>query len=262
MGIQVKLGTTGYVAVQDKSGKELWRKEVGSKKEATEWMEAHSHSVKGWGILKASFFPMRVDSCKDLAKDLLVPTFINHALRVNNLFLRIIASIGAFAWDIVTMPFRFVFLPFRIAQHRCGPTPESKVPVVQLIKESPDFKRVMDEGIVHLVAKIESTVGTKKFAYTPSKDKEEEVRLMDNLESIVGTRRFDHNLKLLKDSDCERRTDSYEASYDVVLRLMPGVWEKKQSREGTKFYSRNLPNEMWVPQMQSSGGLQETSLAF
>ena len=262
MGIELKLGTTGYVAVQDTSGTvELWRKEVGSKKEAMEWMEAHSHSVRGWGILKASFFPMRVGSCKDLAKDLFLPTFINHALRVNNLFLRVVASLCAFVWDIATMPFRFISLPFRIAQHRCSPTPESKLPVFQLIKENPDFKRVMEEGQVRLVAKVEETVGTKKFD-TPSKDKEEVAHLMDNLESIVGTRRFDHNLKLLKDSDCERRTDSYEASRDVVLRLMPGLWEKKQSREGVEFYSRNLPNEMWVPQMQSSGGLQETSLAF
>ena len=52
----------------------------------------------------------RVDTWKNLAKDLFLPTFINRALRVENLVGAIFASFFAIILDLATLPFRLLTL--------------------------------------------------------------------------------------------------------------------------------------------------------
>jgi hypothetical protein len=152
MGINVNLGVTGYVAVEDTQGRSLYCQPVSSEKDAHQWIETYKTSAPRWNILEASLIVVRTDHLADLAKDFFLPTFVNHALKVNNLFLRVIASIFAISWDAITLASRLITLPIRM----CCKAPK-KLPVLQLIETSPHFKSAMRQGTVNLLTHVENS---------------------------------------------------------------------------------------------------------
>ena len=93
MSVDLNMGVVGYVAVHAINGKELYRASAHSRTEIDAWIEAHRASVAGWGCLKSSFAPVRVDHWGDLKKDLFLPTFVNLVLKINNRCLLIFAAI-------------------------------------------------------------------------------------------------------------------------------------------------------------------------
>ncbi len=70
-------------------------------------------------------------------------------MKINNIAIKVIASIFAIALDIVTFPVRFFATPFRIYYN--SKHPEEKHPINQLIHEP-------KSDVVNLVYKIQSNI--------------------------------------------------------------------------------------------------------
>jgi hypothetical protein len=211
MGINLNFGINGYVAVQDMKDRELYRIPVQSEEEAHQWIKEHKAPVQKWGILKSSFVPMRVDNCNHLARDLFLPTFINRALKIHNLFLKVLASIVAIAWDVLTFPIRLIALPIRL----CTASSANAHAVEKLIKESPHFEETKKHGVVRLVAHVEDV----------------------HFSNIQG--RVPNDLATMR---------TFDASFDVLLKASPQHQEPNGTYgSNTKFFAREFPNGEWHP---------------
>ena len=68
-----------------------------------------------WGVVS------RVDTWKNLAKDLFIPTLAIYALRVNNIVAAIFASFFAIVLDLLTLPLRLITLPFNYSMKLDSP---------------------------------------------------------------------------------------------------------------------------------------------
>ncbi len=75
--------------------------------------------TRDWSFLSASFMPVRTDTLRNFAVDLMFPTLIHHAMKVHNLFARFLSVIIAFVWDILTLPVRMLAVPFRLTYTHC-----------------------------------------------------------------------------------------------------------------------------------------------
>lgn len=78
----------------------------------------HGRCPNYTSILKGCFIPLRTDSLKNLATDLFLPTLFNHALKINNIALKVIASIAAIILDLITLLPRTIATPFRVVYCR------------------------------------------------------------------------------------------------------------------------------------------------
>lgn len=59
-------------------------------------------------VLCATLKPIRTNNCKNFAKDFFLPTVVNHAIKIDNLSVKIFALPVAFLLDVVTFPIRLV----------------------------------------------------------------------------------------------------------------------------------------------------------
>jgi hypothetical protein len=223
MGVNLNFGVQGFVAVQDMNGRELYRRAVESRQEADEWVKAHKASVQGDGGFKNSFVPVRVDNFADMAKDVFLPNFVNHVLKINNLAAKIFVGFFALAWDVVTLPVRlFIGLPIRLYQHYN----ESKtlLPVEELIKANPHYEEAKKNGIVRLVYHIEETRVTK----------------------TMGEFQPDIVDQHVRDILFEAEKNSYDNSCEVFIKALP--WNdagKGQWRDYTQLFRRAFPSGEW-----------------
>lgn len=230
MTVDLKVGVVGYVAVYDINGKELYRSPVQSKTDIDAWIKAHRPSVAGWGWLKSSFAPVRVDHWGDLKKDLFLPTFVNLVLKINNRCLRIFAAIFALPWDMLTLLFRVAALPIRLYEHHNTTDPD--LPVEALIKTSPEFKEVKKHGMVRLFAHIEETKVTKTFGERFP-------------ESVMSPEKRDLPY------EAEQTTD--EVSCDVCIKAFPWNESNYKSRGFRKMFMRIPPHFKWNCHTQVGG---------
>lgn len=165
-----KIGIEGRATVWTRGSTELYSQPIKSKEEADSWIAANETSIEPSGILKSSFIPTRVDTLANLAKDLFLPTFINQALKVDGLFFKIVASLILLPWDMLTLVFRLITLPYRLC---CSKPPE--LPVVKLIKDSPAFREALQEGVVHISAVLKNIRATEHSSFGGDASKVEEV---------------------------------------------------------------------------------------
>jgi hypothetical protein len=219
MGANLIFGYTGFVAVQDVSGNDLYRSPIQSKKEMDDWIKANELSVEGWGITKSSFVPVRVDNCDDFSKDLFLPTFVNHVLKINNLFFKLLASIFALPWDVLTLPCRLIGVFFRLADK------EERLPVHRLIENNPSFEGVRKNGVVRLVAHLEYTWVTKTFS---------QLRQAIRGEGVDGP---------LGDVPFEAVRESEDVLCEVYLKALPWLQNKKQKSTSVGLFRRGSEGE-------------------
>jgi hypothetical protein len=215
MSVNLEFGYKGYVAVQDTKGRDLYRREIKSDKEIEPWIEANEPSVQGWGILKSSFVPVRVDNCADFARDLFLPTFVNHVLKINNVRLKIIAALFAIPWDLMTFPIRFIAWPIRYSLYNSKP-----LPVEELIQASPHFAEAKREGVVRLVGYGEDT------------------------RHVLSLGDFMKNPKL-KHVPNKATTTTLEMTHLVTLKALPWTETGRSSRDSTESYWEDLDNQHW-----------------
>lgn len=242
LGTVLNFGVQGYVAVQDMSGRELYRKAVGSRQEADQWIEAHKSSAKTGGTWKDSFVPVRIDNLADMAKDLFLPNFVNHVLKINNVVAKIFLTLFALAWDVLTLPCRVLIgLPIRLYEHYTTSKPPL-LPVEELIQASPHFEEAKKQGIVRVVVHIEDTRVTKTLG--------------EGVPSIVDQRQRDLPF------EAEKITD--DKSGEVYIKALP--WNdsgKGQWRSYTQFFMRTFPSGEWNEQsstVSTSNGVQNKVL--
>lgn len=146
MNVDFNPSFSGYISVEDKQGKELFRNEIHSEVEIKEFLEANGESVPYHSMFKACFIPIRTNSWHFLAKDLFLPTFINRAIKVDNIVLRILASCFAIILDVITLLPRLIATPFRIVHNRNS----NDHPLFKLVKTKPDSSEIEKFGLLKI----------------------------------------------------------------------------------------------------------------
>lgn len=86
---------------------------------------AHLPQRERPGFFAASFYPIRTNSLKNIAKDCLLPATTHLAMRVDcHVIGKLIAIIAAAAWDLATLPIRLLSLIPRIIYNAMQPEHE------------------------------------------------------------------------------------------------------------------------------------------
>jgi hypothetical protein len=237
VGGELRFGYDGYLSVKDTLGRELWKKKIISDQEIGPWMKANSHSVQGWGILKSTFVPVRVDNVADFGRDLFLPTFVNHVLKIKNVFLKVLAAIIAIPWDLLTLPVRCLTSPLRWA-YFLSASKNKPVPVVDLIQTSPHFKKAMKEGFVHLEAHTSDMKVTQTWGERFSQNK------------IPG----------MKDWPTMAAGTVHKETRLVNLKALPWHQENSTREDWTVEYTRD-PIHGWRGGMKTGSAGESSSLA-
>ncbi|NGX37671.1 MAG: hypothetical protein K1000chlam2_00830 [Chlamydiae bacterium] len=95
------------------------------------------------GFFKASVLPIRTD-VTFLLSDLLLPNFINGALKINDRYIRNIAGLLSFVWDISTLPLRLItYIPRHIYNLSVK---QKEHPLIPYLKEN-GFPKEMQTGL-------------------------------------------------------------------------------------------------------------------
>jgi hypothetical protein len=217
MSVNLDFGYKGYVAVQDTKGHELYRREIQSNQEIEPWIEANKPSVQGWDVLKSSFVPVRVDNVADFTRDLFSPTFVNHALKIKNVCLRILVSCLAIIWDRITFPIRCVTWPFRMYSYHYNTKP---LPVEELIKTSPHFGEAKRDGVVRLVAHGKYT------------------RYVQSLDDFIKNPKLKHVPNTAA-------TTTHEVTQLVALKALPWTETGHSSNDSTENFWMDLDKRQW-----------------
>lgn len=173
--------------------------------------------------------PVRMDNWTDMAKDVFLPTFINHALGINDLFLKTLASIAALVWDAVTLPCRVLIgVPYRVYTEYS--IEHSSSLLEQLIQPNGHFEEARKHGIVQLVAHVEETHVTE----------------------TLGQRRPDITEEALKNLPFQARKTSYDVVCHVCLKALPWSQEENQVINTTELFMRSFPSGAWNGQGSGS----------
>lgn len=160
MNIVLNPGFSGFISVENLKGKEVFKQNVSSLEDMGHFFQTYGKSTPGYPILKASFIPTRTDNIQDLVKDLFLPTFINHALKVHSLIGRIFASIAAIALDIATFVPRFFIAPLKAYSDY---TNKDKHPLVNLLKSHSGASQAIKDDVL----KIKVAVQAVKISQDP-----------------------------------------------------------------------------------------------
>lgn len=154
MSINLVSGFQANIQIKDKEGTLLYKKSCSSSQEIKDFIQQNGKSKDGWSLIRGTVIPQRTQKLKDFSKDFFLPTFVNFSLKINNIALKIIASIFAIALDVITAPIRLLTTPFRVYynyQH-----PEAEHPLVNLIKGNPQSQKAIDDNFVNLCYEVQN----------------------------------------------------------------------------------------------------------
>lgn len=149
MSIELTPAFQANIQAKDQKGNILFTKTCSSEEEARIFLKTYGTSRQSWGVLQGLAVPFRTQNIKDLATDLFLPTFIHSALRIDNIALKLIASIFAIALDLVTMPIRFITTPFRMSDQAYY-YPEEKHPLALEIAQRTQPQIIVEDPVVDL----------------------------------------------------------------------------------------------------------------
>lgn len=134
MNVQLTPGFQGNIKIVNSENRTLYEENYDSNQEVTDFINTNGPSKPGWSVLKSAVCPCRTDNVKGFMEDVFLPTFVNFALKIDNHALKVIGSITAIVFDLLTLPIRLVVTPFRVIYNRCNP--EEKHPLRALIEEN------------------------------------------------------------------------------------------------------------------------------
>lgn len=140
-------GFQAHIQIQDANPCILYQKDCPSGSELQAFIKKHGESKEGWSLLRGLVFPLRTNK-EDIAKDFFLPTFVNFSLKINNVALRVFASIFAITIDAISFPLRFLLTPLRIYYNYRHP--EEIHPIINLLKDHPKLKQVLANNSVQL----------------------------------------------------------------------------------------------------------------
>lgn len=139
MEANLALGFRGRISVTDLSGQTLYEKEISNNTELTDFVDRYGYSNRSWGLLRSSVCPIYRDSAIQLAADILCPTLVNFALRVQSIVMRIFAMVLAAAFDLATLPIRIIATPLSLGYRQ----PDSPHALTVLVQG--EHKKIMGE---------------------------------------------------------------------------------------------------------------------
>lgn len=103
----------------------LWEKQLTA--EEFPKVKSHIRGLKAVSILPASLMPVRTNNFHNFSKDFFLPTFVNHAIKVQHTVGKIFAVLGALILDTLTFPIRLLTcLPRTISNARKEQNPLKK----------------------------------------------------------------------------------------------------------------------------------------
>jgi hypothetical protein len=228
MSIQLVPGFQSHVRIEDSHKTVLYQKNCASPQEMQDFVQRYSRSKEGWGLLETLVMPLRTEPLTDLAQDLFFPTLIHFALKVENVVLRILASIVAAMVDLATLPLRLLATPIRFwynAQY-----PEPLHPLIGLLRNNPAAKEAIEEGTVELICEME------KVSMEPIQQEE------------------GHQFQ--EAQDARVKATSY-----IALKRLPGGVEKEMTVERKSASYLSMDGE-WTQMGSSSGISSEKSFSF
>lgn len=159
---------SGHIVVENMKGNELFRKEINSTDQIREFIQANGESTPYHSILKACFIPIRTQNWPILAKDLFLPTFINRALKIDNVALRVFASCFSIILDLMTLIPRLITTPFRISyNNKQNRNNHPLLRVVNIDLDSLDSKEIEKNSLLKIKVNFKRTIieqNTFKFA--------------------------------------------------------------------------------------------------
>lgn len=151
MGIHLAPGFQANIQIRDKEGTVLYQQPCQSSQEVNEFIQQNGGSKEGWSLIRGTIIPLRTQNFKVFSKDFFLPTFVNFSLKINNIALRIIASVFAIALDVITAPIRLLTTPFRVFYN--DRHPETRHPLVNLIEAQTE--RTIDDNFVNLFYEVQ-----------------------------------------------------------------------------------------------------------
>jgi len=151
MSVILNPGFSASISIKNNET-EIFEKKFGSKKEVEFFLQIYGKSAPQYPIWQAIFVPARTDNWRDLTKDLLLPTFINHAFKIDHFVLKIFASIGAVVLDVLTIIPRLITSPFRAFYNY---KTENTHPLISFIKTELPFTQLTHSNILKIDVNLE-----------------------------------------------------------------------------------------------------------
>lgn len=215
---------SGYISVK-KDDVVLFQQEIRKMDafgEISEFINEKGQSVPESSLFKATIIPLRTDSWKDFAKDLFLPTVVNHAIKTDGIVLKVFASLFAIALDVVTFIPRLVISPFKAVYDRKHKTEH---PLATLIKNKPGGAEAIKSGTVQIAIDFNETIvgESEKIDFSIKGSKTVTIR---PLPRVINDANFTHSRRVF------RKTDQ-------------GEWTFAHSREPNWAVLRNHDDPAW-----------------
>lgn len=232
MSVVLNPGFSGYVSIQDQTKAEIFRKDLSSAQEAKDFIDTYGISKPGYSLLKASFIPTRTDNIRDFAKDLFFPTFVNRALQVHSIILRIFASLAAIALDVVTFMPRLFLSPLKAI---CDYKNNTEHPLATLIKNHPASAQAIKNGILKINVHFQDVkINSDRVLFRRAKE-----YVLDG--SVpVAIKHLPQVEESLKSNYASTRTTYREKSYRKEDREKGGKWDIEGS--SIRIFSQHFPS--------------------
>lgn len=229
---QLVPGHMKTLSISDQAGNVLFnwvgRDEDTIKKIDNIFSIAKKSGVKGAGGLEAAFVVVRTDNWKDFLKDLFLPMFVNHVLKIDRIASKIIAALPALAFDLLTLVPRILILPFRAIY--LNRLPSQANPLSQYILEN-----VANEERERALAAIQKGLITIKL-------RDETVHLEQAESSLKATQRITLN------------------SFLIVVKKLPGNQHFFGCGDAENVYLRFPFSNNWV--LFSGEGIGDPSISL
>ncbi len=144
---------SGHITVENLNEDQLFQKDVNSTDQIREFIKTYGESEPYHSIIKACFIPIRTNSWPIFAKDLFLPTFINRALKVDNIVLRILASCFSIILDLIT------FMP-RLIRYKFSYNKQNREdhPLLKLLNIKSDSKEIEKNSLLKIKYNFSRTI--------------------------------------------------------------------------------------------------------
>lgn len=91
--------------------------------------KCYEQSIASSSLFQGLLYPIRTN--RNFHKDFFLPTYMNHAIEIKNVVLRVLCKFAFIFLDIATFPIRLALTPFRVVWNAIKP----EHPLCQLIRE-------------------------------------------------------------------------------------------------------------------------------
>lgn len=211
----------GYTVEVKNHGSTVYKQTYSTAKDFDQFMKTYTQSQPGWPLIRSVLIPIRFGNIREINENICFPTYVHFAMKINNVFLRIFASVAAMVLDIATFPIRLVTAPLRFAYLKSNP--EEKHPLASLIEKN-KCQGPLDTVTVHYtISKVE--MGQQNFVegHTVQNAKEHIIRGT----KFVALKTLAGGIKSDRKEDEENRTYvSWDGKWTLENKVASGTRHK------------------------------------